>query len=126
MESPPSASPPNDAATTSARFSPRRVRLAVWGNLTAVLLGFIAFGSVPAISYTYYAFSGRLVRLSPQRSLIDIWRDAIAEMPSFSVGWLPGAMIVASIVLVVLCAIGGSWMLLMQAPDARRRSTRAE
>jgi hypothetical protein len=125
MESPPSSSPSQDAAT-AARFSLRRVRLAVWGVLAVVLLGFIAFGSVPAVSYTYYAFSGRLVRLSPQRSLIDIWRDAIAEMPAFSVGWLPGAMIVASVVLAVLCAIGGSWILLMQAPDTRRRSTRAE
>lgn len=125
MESPPTANPPHDA-TTASRFDPRHVRLAVWGVLTAVLLGFIAFGSVSAISYTYYAFSGRLVRLSPQRSLIDIWRDAVAELPAFSVGWLPGAMIVASIVLVVLCAIGGSWMLLVQAPDARRRSTRVE
>ncbi len=125
MDSPPTDSPSQDA-TTASRFRPRHVRLAVWGTLTVVLLGFIAFGSVSAISYTYYAFSGRLVRLSPQRSLIGIWRDAIAELPAFSVGWLPGAMIVASVALVVLCAIGGAWMLLVQAPDARRRSTRVE
>ena len=102
----------------------RRIRLAVWAVLTAGLLGFIAFGSLSAISYTYYAFSGRLVRLSPHRSLIDIWRDAVAELPAFSVGWLPGAVIVTCLGVTVLCAIAGAWMLLMHEPEARHRSTR--
>ncbi len=126
METPPTdTSPPDDNVATSASRV-KRVRMAAWATLSVALLGFIAFGSVPAISYTYYAFSGRLVRLSPSRSMIDIWRDAIAELPSYSVGWLPGAVIVASVVVAVLCAIGGAWLLLVQAPDARRRSIGAE
>ena len=72
----------------------RRVRLAVWAVLVAGLLGFIAFGSISAISYTYYAYSGRLVRRTPQRSVIDIGRDAFDALPAFSLGWLPGALMI--------------------------------
>ncbi len=103
----------------------KRIRLAVWAVLAAGLLGFIAFGSLSAISYTYYAYSGRLVRLSPHRTLIDIWRDGIADLPAFSVGWLPGAVIVTCLAVVVICVAAGAWMLLMHEPEPRRRSTRA-
>ena len=126
METPPTDTPSHDVVVDTPPSRVRQARMAVWGLLAAALLGFIAFGSVSAISYTYYAFSGRLVRLSPQRSLIDIWRDAIAELPAFSVAWLPGALMVASLAIAVLCAIAGAWMLLVRAPEPRRRSTRAE
>ncbi len=57
METPPTdTSPPDDNVATSASRI-KRVRMAAWGTLSIALLGFIAFGSVPAISYTYYAFS---------------------------------------------------------------------
>lgn len=126
METPPTVSPPDnvDAELGSRGSRMRRVRLAVWAVLVAGLLGFIAFGSMSAISYTYYAYSGRLVRRTPQRSLIDIWSDAFAELPAFSLGWLPGAVMVACLAVTVLCVIAGAWMLLMQEPDTRRRSTR--
>jgi hypothetical protein len=100
--------------------------MAVWAALAGGLLLYIAFGSVSAISYNYYAFSGRLVRLSPRRSLLDIWRDAVAGLPDASVDWLPAAVVVGCLALIILCAIAGAWMLLVQSPDPRRRSTTAE
>jgi len=103
-----------------------RVRLAVWSVLAAALVLFILFGSVSAISYRYYSYSGRLVRLHPHRSLIDIWSDGVAALPSFSIGWLPGAVVVLCLAITVLCAIAGAWMLLVQdGGHAPRRVSRA-
>ncbi len=125
MDTPPTITPPDDAAPEDGASRVRRVRLAVWAVLVVGLLGFVAFGSLSAISYTYYAYSGRLVRLSPHRSLMDIWRDAIAELPAFSVEWLPGVMIVTCLAIILTCVIAGAWILLMQEPETPRRSTRA-
>jgi hypothetical protein len=128
MEPPPSDTPrepeTDNAEATGSRM--RQIRLAVWAAFAAGLLLFIAFGSVSAISYTYYSFSGRLVRNSPNRSLTDIWRDAVAAMPDFSAGWVPGAILVACLAITVLCVIAGAWMLLVQAPEPRRRTSTAE
>jgi hypothetical protein len=120
--------PPTDDPAVAPGALPawrRHIRVGVWAVLAAGLLLFILFGSLPAISYRYYAFSGRLARLSPSRSLIDIWRDELVALPGFSVGWLPEAVVLFCLAITVICAIAGAWMLLVQAGDTRaRRSAR--
>lgn len=124
-ETPPTDDPAVAAGPATAPPWRRYIRLGVWAALAGGLLLFIGFGSVPAISYRYYAFSGRLARLSPNRSLIDIWRDEMAALPDFSIGWLPEAVVVLCLAITVVGAIAGAWMLLVQAGDQRpRRSTR--
>jgi hypothetical protein len=127
MEIPSREETPSVAAgeAPATRTRDHRIRLSVWAALAAGLLLFILFGSVSAISYRYYSFSGRVVRLDPHRTLVDIWRDGIAALPAFAVDWLPGAVIIACLIVAVACAIGGMWMLLVQGGTGPRRSTRA-
>ena len=122
--------PPIEDPETTSRRRPaagwqRYIRLGVWAALAGGLVLFILFGSVAAISYRYYPFSGRVARLQPQRSLIEIWRDELSALPDFAVGWLPSAVLLVCIGIVVVGAMAGAWMLLVQTGDPRpRRSTR--
>jgi hypothetical protein len=126
------AMPPSDAhdtvppdETERTGRGDRRLRLGVWAALVLALLLFLLVGSVPAISYRYNTFSGRVTRIDRSRSLVDIWNDQVSALPGFSIGWLPGFVFVACIVITVLCAVAGAWLLLMQPTGGpARRSPR--
>jgi hypothetical protein len=111
------ATSPDEASRGGAGLTGMRVRLGLWVVLVAGFIGFLLIGSVSAISYQYSVYTRKVTRLDVNRSLIDIWRDQVSDLPAFSVGWLPGVVFVLSIAIVTLCAVGGAWLLLM-SPDA--------
>ncbi len=82
----------------------RRLRLIVFGVLTVLWIGFLAFGQVRARFWIRNEFQ------IEWKSVVGIWRVAIGELPG---GAFIQALVLVSIAMVVAGVIGCLYFLLM-------------
>ena len=89
------------------------LRLVVWALVVIGLLGYLALGSVSAVSYRYSSFLQQTFREVEQVSFFDIWTQQIRDLPTSE--WLLSAGFTAAIAVSVAGVAYGTWLLLVSS-----------
>lgn len=103
-----------------------RWRMIAWAVGVIGLVIWLAAGTVPTTTYAYNPFTEVTLRYVTDESLQHIWAYQAQHLPTVGYQTLLDGAFSVSIAVIVLCVIGGSWMLLVTAsdslpPEARRK-----
>ncbi|MDQ3541485.1 MAG: hypothetical protein M3440_12440 [Chloroflexota bacterium] len=100
----------------SRRFG--RWHLIAWSVVTIGLMIWLATGRLPTTTYAYNPFTEITLRYVTDVSLQHIWAYQAQHLPTVQYQSLLDGAFVVSVAVVVLCVIGGTWLLLVTASDS--------
>lgn len=121
--SPPIDTPEDRGVETAPRRLVNR-RIAVWAVVTLVLTAALSLLSVPTVSYSYSPFVQRTYREVGHHGFVTVWKTQVTDLSSVSDQWILNAGFVASVVLLLMAVVVGTWLLLVGSGDLAARGGR--
>lgn len=98
--------------------------IVIWTVVVTGLLVWLAIGSVSTTSYTYNPFVEVLYRNVSSEPVQEIWTDQARQLPAVEYQAFLDGVFVVSVLAVVGCVVGGSWLLLVRSTDSNHRRLR--
>ncbi len=92
--------------------------------MTLVLAVAMSVLSIATVSYSYSPFMQRTYREVGHHGFVTVWKAQVEDLSSISSQWLLDAAFVASVVVLLLAVVAGTWLLLVGSGDLASRDGR--
>ena len=100
------------ASPTASAGQQSATRLIAWAITSLLVLGFLIFGSIPAIRYEYDIFIMQLFIDRSRESILHIWTYQVENLPSIGSQLLVQILFLGAVAVFLSSVIAGLWILL--------------